>query len=77
MIDALKGAGFIGLIILTILAVIFLILCPIFVSIVLTNLIASCLISYGISISGLSWYAFVIVIWAIIVGILSKLRSDG
>lgn len=76
MIDALKGAGFIGLIILIILAVIFLILCPMLVSIVLTNFIASCLISHGIIISGLSWYAFVIVIWAIIIGILAKLRND-
>lgn len=75
-ITYLQGAGIIGLIALILIVIVFIILCPLLVAIFLTNVLAIFLIKYGISVSGLLWWALVIVLWLIIAGIISKLREN-
>lgn len=75
-IDYLQGAGIIGLIILTSIIVVFIILCPLIVAVFLTNVLTIWLVKYGIVISGILWWAIVIVLWFIIAGIISKLRNN-
>lgn len=66
IVDYLQNIGIIGFIILALLIMFFLILAPLIVAILITN---------SIGVSGIYWWAFVIVIWFIIVGIISKLYS--
>lgn len=74
-VDYLKNAGLIGLIVLGLIIIIFVILCPLFVAILITNILAIFLAPYGIIITGILWWALVIVLWLIIAGIISKLRE--
>ncbi len=64
IIDYLAGAGLIGIICLIILVVVFMFCAPIIVAIVIANYLG---------LSGIIWWAFVVVIWLIIAGVISKL----
>ena len=66
IIDYLMGAGVIGIICLIILIAVFLFCAPIIVAIVIANYLG---------LTGIIWWAFVVVIWLIIAGILTKLNS--
>lgn len=66
IIDYLTGAGIIGIIVLCLLVVIFLFIAPIIVAVFIANYMG---------LTGIIWWAFVIVIWLLISGILSKLSS--
>lgn len=66
IVDYLKGAGVIGIIILIVLIMFFVICAPLIVAILIAN---------SFHITGIYWWAMVLVIWFIIAGIISKLSS--
>lgn len=66
IIDYLTGAGVIGIICLILLVIIFLFCAPIIVAIFIANYLG---------LTGIIWWAFVVVIWLIVVGIITKLNS--
>lgn len=64
--DYLMGAGIIGFAILIIFIIIVIVLAPIIVAMAVANYLG---------LTGIIWWAFVIVIWLIISGIISRLSS--
>lgn len=72
--EYLKGFGLIGMVILIIILIILMIIAPIVVAVLITNVLAIVLAGY-VSISGIAWWAVVIVIWLILVAIINKLNS--
>ena len=64
IIDYLAGAGLIGMICLIISIIVFVFCAPIIVAIVIANYLG---------LSGIIWWAFVVVIWLIIASLISKL----
>lgn len=66
IVDYLYGLGVIGIIILYVLVFLILFCAPIIVAIVITNYLGM---------TGLAWWAFVIVIWMFIVSLLAFLRN--
>lgn len=66
IIDYLKGAGVIGIIVLIFIVILVLICAPIIVAILVANYFA---------LTGISWWAVVIVVALFIAGLLSKLSS--
>ena len=67
-LDFLTGLGVIGIFIIIVLIIIFVILCPLIVAIIIANYFA---------LTGISWWAVVIVLWLIIAGIISKLGTNN
>lgn len=67
-LDILTGLGAIGFVILIVLIVIFIGICPLIVAILVANYLM---------LTGISWWAVVIVLWLIIAGIISKLGSNN
>lgn len=65
-VEYLTGIGIIGIILLCIFVVIFILCAPIIVAIFIAN---------ALGLSGIVWWAFVVVIWLIIASIISKASS--
>lgn len=72
--DYLKGFGLIGMVILIIILFVLMIIAPIVVAILITNILAIALAGY-VSISGITWWGVVIVIWIILAALINKLNS--
>ena len=66
IVDYLTGIGVIGIVVLCILIAIFLFIAPIIVAVFIAN---------HLGLTGIVWWAFVVVIWLLIAGIISKVSS--
>ena len=65
LIDYLKGAGVIGFIVLIVIVAIAICIAPIIVAVFIAN---------ALGVTGLTWWAFVLVIWFVIAGLISFLN---
>lgn len=65
-LDTLQGLGFITLAIIFIMIIIFILLCPLIVAILIAN---------TLSLTGIYWWAVVLVSYMIIDGIIAKLTA--